>query len=798
VKWQKVDERWAKKAAATSELEDGVTFTTAQMEVPGEDPLTVRVCKRKGHPEEKLCYPTETPKTSIVLHHTSGYGNFSGLMGGGGGTINFMIGRDGNCYQIVRSEWVAWHATWWNPNSIGIEIDNIGQLFDEGKDDLRSEYTDKAKSGKKVHNDVYCDKSEKGVYIEKAWDHGGKYWAAWKEEQYRTLGKLLKALCKKHGIPRLILPEPDRYKAFKKADRAKFKGICVHVNIEYDNRDDLGPYVDWDKIIQYAGLTVGDCFSPGAQQGALGDPPPPGPKPPLPQPAPSAPKDEGKGDAAKPAAAEKPKAEKPAAAAPKVGAAKDGAAKNGKNVTKVKIGDRPGRLAISVRQPGEPIPTCPPWSGDQSAPQADGKRDDFLRSAMGLLGRSYKPNSHDPEQGFDGAGLVVFCLKRVGLFAGDDVWPSGPTLAAHYHVTGADQHSAPDGIIPGDLAWFGLGDHDTDDTQHPMIWLGGGRVLGPVPDNGTNNGVVQDPHLADVPEHFAGWTHIDDLGTLTTHTEHPGQPAPGTVLSAALLPADPAQGYDFLKDLVAAKGGKWLDEKGKVNLVGILEMHDRCQISPRQDDWNDTLFAAYQDEAGIKCVIPMRASLNPGTDKDCKGSWQLVDGSFAFKLDKGDSVDKALIPDGNVKGWFDANGQGALRPGDDPHDKVEEKKQEDDEPLPDKETFEGSVEGPGGPMKKWPFKLLKDGKAVDKDGLSGGTTKNEFKNGVWLTDAEGKFEFKDVPQGKWSLDVVLGGGKLKVFDEGPPPKGATERGQRAPHPEPVKTWHNEGPQPVGG
>jgi len=44
-----------------------------------------------------------------------------------------------------------------------------------------------------------------------------------------------------------------------------------------------------------------------------------------------------------------------------------------------------------------------------------------------------------------------------------------------------------------------------------------------------------------------------------------------------------------------------------------------------------------------------------------------VDGAFSFKLDKGEGVEKALIPEGKVKAWFDEQGLGALRPGDAPH-----------------------------------------------------------------------------------------------------------------------------------
>src|SRR5207253_6430281 len=144
----------------------------------------------------------------------------------------------------------------------------------------------------------------------------------------------------------------------------------------------------------------------------------------------------------------------------------------------------------------------------------------------------------------------------------------------------------------------------------------------------------------------------------------------------------------------------------------VQEMHELCQVSPRSGDWNDTLFAAYQDSEGHKHVLDMRAALNPGHDLDPAGAWQLVDGGFTFKLDKGDALEKALVPDGKVKGWFDEKGAGALRPGDDPHDetKKEETKKDDDEPRPDKETFEGAVVGPGDtPMKKWPFRLKKDG-----------------------------------------------------------------------------------------
>ena len=95
--------------------------------------------------------------------------------------------------------------------------------------------------------------------------------------------------------------------------------------------------------------------------------------------------------------------------------------------------------------------------------------------------------------------------------------------------------------------------------------------------------------------------------------------------------------------------------------------------------------------------------------------------------------------------------------------------------------------GPGDtPMKKWPFRLKKDGTAVGKDGLGGGTTKNEFKKDLWFSDDKGEFEFKDLPQASWTIEVVLVGGRVQDFDEKPAPKGSDESGKRGQAPPPLQ------------
>ena len=251
--WTKVDDRWAKRKDLTDgqEVESGIVFKTEQWEIPGDQPLPVRICTNKHVPLSKYASTRNTPKTSIVLHLTAGYGNFSGLMGGSdhSASAHFLLGRDGWAYQCVPTDVIAWHATWWNDNSIGIEIDNIANLRERG-DNLISAYGT---------NDVYCKKSDTGVFVEKSFQ-GCKYWASLNEPQYQTLGRLIKALCHKHQIPRYIFPEEKRFKPFnqKGDDRKKFRGVCTHMQIDPANRADIGPYIDWAKVIQLGGLTEGE------------------------------------------------------------------------------------------------------------------------------------------------------------------------------------------------------------------------------------------------------------------------------------------------------------------------------------------------------------------------------------------------------------------------------------------------------------------------------------------------------------------------------------------------------------
>jgi phage protein D len=70
------------------------------------------------------------------------------------------------------------------------------------------------------------------------------------------------------------------------------------------------------------------------------------------------------------------------------------------------------------------------------------------------------------------------------------------------------------------------------------------------------------------------------------------------------------------------------------------------------------------------------------------------------------------------------------------------------------DVFEGSLEGPYGPLRNWPFLLLSDGKLVGPDDLGGATTANEFIDGAWRSDADGDFRFEGLGEAAWDIEIL--------------------------------------------
>lgn len=111
------------------------------------------------------------------------------------------------------------------------------------------------------------------------------------------------------------------------------------------------------------------------------------------------------------------------------------------------------------------------------------------------------------------------------------------------------------------------------------------------------------------------------------------------------------------------------------------------------------------------------------------------------------------------------------------------------------ETFAGTIKGPAGPLKNWPFKLKKDGTPIDPSGLGGGTTTTAFKGGTWLSGPNGEFKFERLPKADYEIEVLLPVGKLVAAETTLPP--GLDNGHRSATPEPMAIRNtNEAPEEV--
>src|SRR5712691_5145882 len=87
----------------------------------------------------------------------------------------------------------------------------------------------------------------------------------------------------------------------------------------------------------------------------------------------------------------------------------------------------------------------------------------------------------------------------------------------------------------------------------------------------------------------------------------------------------------------------------------------------------------------------------------------------------------------------------------------------------------GVLKGPNGPLPNWPFRLQRDGKPVKPGSLPRSATACTSRRDVWLTDGQGRYQFKALPAGKYQ--VVLFSAQP---DLGPQPEEPTrESGLRA-------------------
>jgi N-acetyl-anhydromuramyl-L-alanine amidase AmpD len=163
-------------------------------------------------------------------------------------SAHYILDRDGQIYQVVKDEDIAWHAgigprpglsaaqnaarrarngkVLANPRGIGIEIVNWGWL-DRVDGDLQT-WTKRPFSGPVV-------------------EAGGGFWEAFTDAQYTSLVGLVSWLCRRYDVPVQFPPQgPGSYEP--DADLlAGFRGILGHQAID-DTKQDPGPAFDWERL----------------------------------------------------------------------------------------------------------------------------------------------------------------------------------------------------------------------------------------------------------------------------------------------------------------------------------------------------------------------------------------------------------------------------------------------------------------------------------------------------------------------------------------------------------------------
>ncbi|HTN05386.1 N-acetylmuramoyl-L-alanine amidase [Agriterribacter sp.] len=237
-------------------------YTLAKIAIPvkGEDIILNGMLTTPKN-RSKYYYAVEHPKQRIVLHFTAGQlrSDLSALTRDNYHvSVAFVIGRDGTVYQLFSSKYWSGHLGKGIGNTntgnaqdkctIGIEISNYGYLT-ERNGNLETYYSrQKNAEGQEGPVDVYCSLTEKQAWLKTGSPFRGQsYYAAYTNEQMESVVILLRYLTAQYNIPRVFLPEPERYQATEAV--LSFKGIVSHINYRPTGKWDIGPAFHWDKVI---------------------------------------------------------------------------------------------------------------------------------------------------------------------------------------------------------------------------------------------------------------------------------------------------------------------------------------------------------------------------------------------------------------------------------------------------------------------------------------------------------------------------------------------------------------------
>jgi N-acetylmuramoyl-L-alanine amidase len=218
-----------------------------QITVPGSTETVSMVECARDNGDKSFFYDEQFPKERIVLHYTAGFlpGDIDTLTTHNNHvSVPFVVARDGTIYNLWTSSRWSYHLgsgasggnEMMSKKSVAIEISNIGWLAKNGNDFY--DYT----------NHVYCTSGETQYYTQVPTYRDHRYYAAFTGAQYQSIIKLVRFLTKKYTIPRVFLPQSERYNRMTDAAAAQFRGITTHVNYR-TTKWDIGPAFDWNRII---------------------------------------------------------------------------------------------------------------------------------------------------------------------------------------------------------------------------------------------------------------------------------------------------------------------------------------------------------------------------------------------------------------------------------------------------------------------------------------------------------------------------------------------------------------------
>jgi N-acetyl-anhydromuramyl-L-alanine amidase AmpD len=190
-------------------------------------------------------------------------------------SVHFMLDLDGTIYQTLDLKERAWHATFSNGRSVGIEIANPGAFSSAQAGALNEWYKRDADGTVRVQippqfgdgglrTKGFVPRPARPEVIRERVQNQDLLQFDFTPEQYRALIKLTAAVCK--VLPRIPCDYPrdsaGQLITAKLPDEefAKYHGLLGHFHVQ-ENKVDPGPAFQWDYVVTEARKLIGQDAS---------------------------------------------------------------------------------------------------------------------------------------------------------------------------------------------------------------------------------------------------------------------------------------------------------------------------------------------------------------------------------------------------------------------------------------------------------------------------------------------------------------------------------------------------------